>query len=372
MSMKKPTQENEQLRICCLPIAGRENPYQHLMMEGLRTEAGLEVRHGASGKVFAALRSAYKYRPDVIHYDWIHRYFLRRHRFWTWIHAPIFVLELIIIRRVFGCRIVWTMHNLVTHDAGADRIELWVRRRFARICEWIRVFDESTVERGSELLGVERALFRVLPEGSYVDYYPDAVCRDEARQRLEIGSDEFVLLYFGQIRPYKGIEDLLDAFENIRAPNWTLVIAGLPLDDRYSSEIVARAKAQDHVRFFMEFVRDGDVQIFFNASDIVVLPFKKVENSGTAVLAMGFGKPVIAPRLGVLSRRLRQQDELLYETDELSEILASAVTLSKDQLARLGDENRRAVLQYKWEDFVSLFTPESNPHVVARPLAQIA
>ena len=372
MSIKKPTPENEPLRICCLPIAGRENPYQHLMMEGLRSSADLDVRHGASGKVFAALRTVFRYRPDVIHYDWIHRYFLRRHRVWTWMHAPIFILELIVVRRVFGCRIVWTMHNLVTHDAGADRIELWVRRRFARICEWIRVFDESTVERGSELLGVEKDLFCVLPEGSYVGYYPDEVGRVEARQRLDIGLDDLVLLYFGQIRPYKGIEDLLEAFENIRAPNWALVIAGRPLDERYSNEIVASAKAHARVRFFMEFVQDEEVQTFFNASDIVVLPFKKVENSGTAVLAMGFGKPVIAPRLGVLSRRLRQQDELLYDTDGLSEALASAVTLSKEQLARLGDNNRRAVLQYEWEDFARLFTPASNSHVVTRPLEQVA
>lgn len=351
---------NKLLRVCCLPLAGGENPYQNLMMAGLRGNAALDVRHGAQGKLFAAVRTVLRHRPDVIHYDWIHRYFLRRHRVWTWIHAPIFILELVIVRRIFRCRIVWTMHNLVTHDAGARPIELWVRRRFARLCDWIRVFDEATINRGSELLGVQKSLFRVVPEGSYIDHYPNVVNYQMARRRLGIGSENFVLLYFGQIRPYKGIENLLDAFESVRESNWTLLVAGFPLDERYAHEIRERSSTISGVKLYMEFIADEDIQIFFNATDVVVLPFKKVENSGTAILAMGFGKPVVAPRLGVLRRRLQQQDQILYEPGRLDEALTVLTTLKEQQLVELGERNRHAVSQHAWEDFGFLFVEKNN------------
>lgn len=355
------------VRVCCLPIAGIENPYQHLMMEGLRKSGFLDVRHGEDGKVLAALRTVLKSRPDVIHYDWISRYFLRRHRIWTWVHAPVFILEIAIVRYLFGCRVVWTMHNLSAHDQGEDRVEQWVRRCFASLCDWIRVFDQSTVERASDFLGIDESVFHVIPEGSYVGYYPNSIDKRLARERLRLGFDDFVLLYFGQIRPYKGIEDLIDAFETVRRPNWRLLMAGRPLDERYTDEIVARSAKALAVSLFMEFIADIEVQTFFNASDVVVLPFKKVENSGTAILAMGFGKPVIAPRLGALPRRLRQQEELLYEHSMLCEALAKVSAYSRKELEIIGEQNRYAVSQHAWPDFALLFA--SKEEITALPVS---
>jgi glycosyltransferase involved in cell wall biosynthesis len=344
------------MKICCLPVAGGENPYQRLMMTGLRSDERLEVRHGVDGKLFAALRSVMRHGPDVIHYDWIHRYFLRRHRLLTWIHAPVFVLELMIVRYVFGCRLVWTMHNLLTHDQGGGRTERWVRRRFAGLCEWVRVFDETTVERARLLLDIPEHAFRVLPEGSYVGCYRNDVDRASARQALGLEPGTFVLLFLGQIRPYKGIEELLASFRATARRDWRLVIAGMPLDEAYCRNLRAEAAEIDGARLVMEYIPDENLQVFFQAADVVVLPFKKVENSGSAILAMGFGKPVVAPRLGVLSSRLAQQDDLLYEPGTLTHALGNLKSLSAGDLQEIGARNLAALDAYSWDAFAGLFS----------------
>lgn len=346
------------VRVCCLPLAGKENPYQHLMMNGLRSSDLLEVTHGRKGRVFAAIRTAITCRPDFIHYDWIHSYFLRRYRFLSWVHAPVFILEVLFVRYILNVRVVWTMHNLVTHDTGSSVLELWVRRRFARVCEWIRVFDESTVERAASLLQVNSERFQIVPEGSYVNYYPDTIAREEARRRLDISNDAVVLLYLGQIRPYKGLEELIDAYAAVREAHWELVLAGFPLDKGYARLVAEKAQRVERVRVHLDHVDDDDLQVYFKAADVVVLPYQKVENSGTAVLAMGFGRAIVAPMLGVLPNRLRQQAGLLYEPGSLHKALGALKDVDRQELHALGLRNRQAVTSYSWRDFGHLFNSQ--------------
>ena len=71
-------------RILCLPVAGEANPYQKLMMDGLR-KRGHIVTHGKNKKVFSILRSLIRGSFDVIHFDWIHQYYLTRFTYFGWL-----------------------------------------------------------------------------------------------------------------------------------------------------------------------------------------------------------------------------------------------------------------------------------------------
>jgi glycosyltransferase involved in cell wall biosynthesis len=343
------------LRICCLPVAGKGNPYQTLMMEGLANSPQLEVMHGKDGKFFAAIRSVWAYRPDVIHYDWIERFFYRRRPWWTWLNAPAFLLELLIVRYVLGCRLVWTMHNLRSHDRPPSWIEKWTRRRFARLCEWIRVFQTSTLGRAAEYLGLPQDRFRIVPEGSYVGYYPEGADRGESRECLGVEPNDFVLLYLGNVRPYKGLEELIDAFAQSGSHAWRLIIAGRPYQQAYARLVEERADGVQGVKLHLRFIEDEALQTYFAASDVVVLPFGAIENSGSAILAMGFGKPVLAPRLGALADRLSHQAELLYAPGRLVEGLRSLKASDRRQLERTGQRNRGRVQRHDWADFGSTF-----------------
>jgi len=343
------------LTVRCLPVAGHENPYQSLMMEGLRSDARVSVEHGVDGKFFAAWRTAWAFRPDVIHYDWIQRFFMRRRPFWTLVHAPLFIAEIALVKRVFGCKVVWTLHNLGSHDTEPSRVEAWTRRRFANACDWVRVFQQSTVARARQLLGQKETRFKVVPEGSYVGHYPDGAQAEPSREALGLPRNSFVLLYLGNVRPYKGLEELVQAFEEVSEPGWHLVVAGRPYDEAYARTLIQRIEGLGGISCFLRFIRDEELQTFFSASDVVVLPFRAIENSGSAILAMGFGKPVLAPRLGALADRLSDQAELLYSPGHLTEALRSLKEADRADLERAGQRNLGAVERYNWSDFASAF-----------------
>jgi len=342
------------INIICLPIAGIENPYQKLMMEGLTCDGKISVKHGVDGKFVAIIMTALKHNPDYIHFDWIHQYYLRRSNWITYLFYPLFVIQVLFVKYILRVKIVWTLHNIIPHDKAYFGPYRWARVFFASKCAWIRVFSYDTAEKAAILLNVPLEKFKVVPEGSYVGYYPDTITQKEARSYLNVEMNKRVFLFFGSMRPYKGIEDLINIYKRIRTDDTFLILAGKCLSHEYKDEIGKRVSGNNDILLHAFTIEVLDVQEYMNASDIVVLPYKKVENSGSAILAMGFKKPVVAPNIGVLPIRLKGQTELLYK-DNLEQTLEMAIKISNDQLSAIGELNYKNLLNYKWNDFQSSF-----------------
>ncbi|WP_373514392.1 glycosyltransferase [Persicitalea sp.] len=340
--------------IACLPVAGPDNPYQRLMMEGLNQSPKLRAFNGVPGKFFGIARTLVKFRPKYLHFDWIVSYYFRRWRWLTYLSIPLFCAQ-VLLARLLGVKLVWTMHNVLPHDAAEVGIHRFCQRFLARRCEWIRVFAHSTIPKAAAELRIPERKFRVVPEGDYTGVYPDLVSRREARERLQLPSSARVLLYVGLIKPYKGILELAKCFGQIQHPNTFLLIAGKVMDEGYGKMIEENLSA--NIIFMNKFIADNDLQYYFRAADAVVLPFKNIENSGSLIMAMGFARTIIAPRQSVILERLQQQDEWLYDSDdELRQKLEQVVTAALPTLEAAGNRNFAALAKYVWGDFASLFT----------------
>jgi len=345
--------EKKNISIACLPISGLENPYQKLMMEGLRSGNRLKIFHGTRGKFLALVTTALKYKVDFIHLDWINRYYQRKRHWMTLISIPIFMVEVLLVRYILRVKIVWTLHNILPHDVKRARTHAFIRRFFANQCEWIRVFAVSTVVNASKVLNIEKSKFKVIPEGSYVGYYENKVRNREAKELLSIKeSDRLVFLFLGGIRDYKGLENLINVFKGYS--EYDLIIAGKPYSKSYLEKLLSQAKEVLNITIIPTFIPDEELQVYFNACDVVILPFDKIENSGSVILAMGFKKAIVAPDQGVLSTRLNAQMDLLYNND-LSEVLDRLKIYTRSQLISIGELNYQAVENHKWEDFTKEF-----------------
>lgn len=341
----------------CLPIAGTANPYQLLMMRGLAEHPGLDVRHGAAGRLFPFVRTAIASpRRTVIHLDWLDSYLVRSSGWLTRIQQFAFAVDTWLASRWPGVTLAWTLHNIAPHDRAVPPRERACRRAFARACAWIRVFSASSIDRASRSLDVDPSRFVVQAEGSYTGYYPEHADPTEPSERLEPREDAPpVIGYVGAVRPYKGLEQLLDAAEAL--PRARFLIAGRPADAEYAQRVSARVSGLPNVTCRLGFVDDADISALMRAIDIVCLPFARVENSGSAILAMGFAKPVVAPAMGVLVERLSGQPELLYGPGELTDTLAAALALAPERRAAIGRANRAAVDRVAWSDFSASFAP---------------
>jgi glycosyltransferase involved in cell wall biosynthesis len=138
----------------------------------------------------------------------------------------------------------------------------------------------------------------VIPHGSYVGAYPNTCTRAEARERLGLGKDRFVYLFLGLLRRYKGVDDLIVAFEQLDETSSELMIAGRIHDPIYASKLAAHTRDKDAIHTWFEYVQDHELQYFMQACDVCVLPYRDVTTSGAGVLAFSFGRPIVAPALG--------------------------------------------------------------------------
>jgi beta-1,4-mannosyltransferase len=341
------------IKVACLPVAGMENnPYQYLMIKGLNNSDQIQAFNGIHDKLFGIIRTAVSQKPDYIHFDWETSYYWRKNLFLTYFSIPLFLLQIVIVRYLLRIKLVWTPHNIFPHDLSNVSLHRFVRSFFARQMTHIRVFSKRSIARASKEFKVRTNKFVVVPEGSYLSYYANNSDKEKKNNRLGLLNSKITLLYLGYIKPYKGLDHLIDAFYQELDEKYQLVIAGKSMDQLFFKRV--KAKAKDRIFIFDKFIPDDELQYFYKAADVIVLPFNKVENSGSAILAMGFEKAIIAPAQGVLPDRLSQQEELLY-TGSIREGLAKLREIDSEHLHLLGLRNKEALLKYKWEDFTTVF-----------------
>jgi glycosyltransferase involved in cell wall biosynthesis len=140
-----------------------------------------------------------------------------------------------------------------------------------------------------------------------------------------------VATFFGLIRPYKGVAPLVRAFHDLVDDDVLLLVAGRPSDDEVRHEIEVAASDDPRIRLTLRYIEDEAVQDFLRAADVVVLPYVQTTNSFAALLALSFGRPVLAPRRGVFSELAEvvgPQWVRLYDDGLTASTLEAALTAS--------------------------------------------
>ena len=287
-------------RVLMTPDYRHDNPYQALLAEALE-ELGATVSFPRGYRRILPLRRMLGQdggRPDVLHLHWLAPYLCGRSGAAKLVCAVRLLVDAHLVRRA-GVRLVWTVHNLVEHEQTHPGIELWCRRRLARLADAIIVHSEAAREVVTATYGAPAGRISVIPHGHYRDVYGPPIPAAEARAKLGLPQEGRVFLFFGMIRPYKGVLRLLSAWAGAPELNGqhTLVIAGEARDPGHREAVQRAAQGTRNVRLFLGRVPDGRVPLFFSAADVVVLPFERALSSGSVLLAQSFGRPVVARNL---------------------------------------------------------------------------
>lgn len=255
-----------------------------------------------------------------------------------------------------GTRIVWTVHNLRPHET---RLPHEAHEAYQGVIDRADVVHHHCPV-SEDLL---RAHFRipegqvhiVVPHGHYLGY-PNDMTRSQARSALGIDPAAFVFLHFGQIRNYKGLEVVERAFRRLRAPGKHLVVAGsvnLSLSSFARVGFYARRRLARRTTYSLDACRNDEVQRYLQACDAVVLGHTRGLNSGVAVLAMTFGKPVIGPRLGCIEWVLAQGSNLVYEPGDVRALVRAMESATRLDREAAGAVNRSLAAGWTWEAIAS-------------------
>jgi glycosyltransferase involved in cell wall biosynthesis/2-polyprenyl-3-methyl-5-hydroxy-6-metoxy-1,4-benzoquinol methylase len=250
-----------------------------------------------------------------------------------------FVADLDAIKAA-GVKLIWTVHNAMPHECAYPKVERRLASQIAERANAIHVMCAETPQLVAGDYLLPEKVVRVIPHGSYIDVHPNLIDGDEARRELGLSPDHTVLLFLGGIRPYKGVAKLLDAFEpvNRARPDYRLVVAGMP--GRFQGVERLRQRCEAHPAILPRFaaVPDDDLQVYLNAADVVVLPHRRVLNSGGLMMAWSFARPVIASRTGCVAGQVHDRLGLTFDPQDDAD-LANAL-LRADELK--SDEIRRA------------------------------
>jgi|GEM_PF-1743588 len=204
-----------------------------------------------------------------------------------------------------GGDLVWTIHNHCSHDTPFADIEIRISTEIARLARVVHVHDAAHVDEAAALFPLPREKVAISPHGHYVGAYPNFVSRDTARSLLGLDAEDEVILFIGQVRPYKGVQDLIAAFRALlpERPRLRLVIAGEAKTDPLAGlDQPLTPQERDRITVRGQFVDDLDMQVFLRAADLAVFPYRQVLTSGSLLLALSFGVPAIIPDRGAARR----------------------------------------------------------------------
>jgi beta-1,4-mannosyltransferase len=326
----------------------RRNPYQRELAAALRARE-VDVRFSDPLPPLAAF--AAHGTPDVLHVHWTQQLLLGKGGTLRSLRAGGRFLAQLREARRQGVRVVWTVHNLLSHERRHPTLERWFTRVFAGMCDRVIVhchFAEREVRRLYDVPRRGRGGIHVVAHGNYLARYPGSATRDEVRGRLGIEPDALVLLFFGRIRAYKGLGDLIDVFGKLDTPRARLLLVGEVGSPELAADLERRCAADPRIVHRFGFAPAGEVQGYMAAADAVVLPFEAVLTSGSVLLGMSFGKAVIAPAMGCIPEVLDGDGALLYRAGEEEDLLSALERASSADLEAMGRRNRERAAELDW------------------------
>ena len=242
------------------------------------------------------IRYAAYSRPKILHILWNNKFeFFDR-------------TILMLYYKMLGKKIAFTAHNVNqarrdSRDSLLNRITLRIQYR---LCDHIFVHTQKMKDELCRDFDVAEKAVTVIRH-PINNAFPDTqLTPADAKRSMGLRDDERAILFFGRIRPYKGIEHLLAAFKLLPAStqgNYRLIVAGEPKkgSEKYLDEIrqtIHREFKQGQVIVRIQFIPDEEMELYLKAADVLVLPYKEIFQSGVLFLAYSFGLPVVATDVG--------------------------------------------------------------------------
>ena len=181
---------------------------------------------------------------------------------------------------------VLTAHDVLPREPRPGQVA--ATRRLVRRIDAVVVHSEHGAERLREEVGAPAERVHVIPHGAF-DYLTRLPEERPLPSEFE-GVDGPVILFFGLLRPYKGLDVLLEAFGSVEgAELWVVGMPRMPVEPL--RDLAARARGT--VRFVPRFVTDPEIPAFFRRADVVVLPYREIDQSGVLYTALAFARPLV-------------------------------------------------------------------------------
>jgi D-inositol-3-phosphate glycosyltransferase len=296
-------------------------------------------------------------KPTILHILWNNRFELFDRTL------------LMLLYKALGKKVVMTAHNVNAgrRDSKNSLLNRLTLKTQYGLADHIFVHTEKMKNELVDRFHVRKTAVTIIPYGIN-DAVPDtALTISQAKRQLGLGNAEKAILFFGAIKPYKGLEYLVAAFQRLASADSTyrLIIAGERKKghEQYWTEIqqmIAHAPSRAQVIRKIQFIPDCETELYFKAADVAVLPYTEIFQSGILFLAYRFGLPVIATDVGSLRDDIVEGETGFLCKPRDPDALAAALLkyfasdLFRDLQQRREDIREYARLRHSWDAVANL------------------
>ena len=289
---------------------------------------------------------------SIIHARFSGVSFFHFHIFYTNI---LVLFNLLLVKLVRG-KVVLTIHD-VTSFADRNRSS-FIANLIYKLTDAVLIHNEFSKEEFIKLTSVSKNDIHIVPHGNYTPFIKIRKDKTQSRAKLELPQEKTILLFFGMIKKVKGLEVLLKSMRKVidKNPDVVLLIAGKPWENDFSiyQKIIDVNSLCENVILHTKFIDYEDVEHYYCASDLVVLPYKKIYQSGVLMMTLSYERPALVSDLPPLIEVITDNENgFLFSseneedlTNKILKIISDKENLEKVRLKGIETVNTK----YGWDE----------------------
>ena len=274
------------------------------------------------------------------------------HIFYT---NPLVLFNLLFVKIFFG-KIVLTVHDVSSFsDSSTSSI----------ICKLIYKLTDRIITHNEfsklEIMDLNVSLSSrtsIVPHGNYTPFINIQYDKEKSREQLGISNNSKVLLFFGMIKKEKGLEILLSALNGVikENPDVLLLIAGKPWENDFAAyqKIIDQNNLSEYILLHSKFIQQEDVEHYYCVSDLVVLPYKKIYQSGVLMMTLSYERPALVSDLPPFKEIISDNENgFLFKTENVSDLTAklNSILENEELMEQVGATGNELInTKYDWRE----------------------
>jgi glycosyltransferase involved in cell wall biosynthesis len=258
--------------------------------------------------------------------------------------------------KILSYKYIYTVHNILPHNKENSRYYKYMYKLIYKAPDLLLAHTEKIKESLVKLYGVPEGKIKVISIGINEEIALTAIDKQRARIRLDLNKNDNVLLFFGNIEEYKGLDLLIRAIDKIQNRQLKLIIAGRFINREYRNKIYklcCKSVSCNKIIIYDKFIPNEEIELLFKACDAIVLPYRNIDQSGVLFLALRFGLPIIASDAGSLGMYIDNDIGIIVKSNSVSELVHGINKFYNkiDSFKRQNIIHKSA--KYKWDNICS-------------------
>lgn len=294
---------------------------------------------------FSGINAGINLKADVLHVQW-------------WISSLIFIyLPVVILAKLKNIKIVLSVHNILPHEPSLKNriLDNFANRLIFSFADVFIVHNQRNKKKIIEVYGLDEENIYVITHGVFNLYKQRVISSQEARKNLHLPLDKKIVLFFGYIRKYKGIDVLIKAFGLIhnQMKDVFLLIVGQPYGVKWDNyeELIKENNLENFSAVELGFVPESEIEYYFSAADVVVLPYTCLEtHGGIGALALEFNKPMVVTDVGGLPEYVKDKKVIACPNNHKDLAQKIIHVLDDEQfMKKLSNDSRELSVELNWD-----------------------